>query len=72
MGEMEVWALEAYGASNILPRNVDVKSDDVTGRTKTYEAIIKGKKCRILIYRNLSRSIIERIPSSSIGCGIMR
>ncbi len=43
LGEMEVWALEAYGASNILQEMLTVKSDDVTGRTKTYEAIVKGE-----------------------------
>ncbi len=43
-GEMEVWALEAYGASHILQEILTLKSDDVVGRTKTYEAIIKGKE----------------------------
>jgi DNA-directed RNA polymerase subunit beta len=42
LGEMEVWALEAYGASNILRELLTVKSDDITGRAKTYEAIVKG------------------------------
>ncbi len=42
-GEMEVWALEAYGASHILQEMLTVKSDDVTGRVKTYEAIVKGE-----------------------------
>ena len=42
-GEMEVWALEAYGASNILQELLTVKSDDVIGRVKTYEAIVKGE-----------------------------
>jgi len=41
-GEMEVWALEAYGASSILREILTVKSDDVLGRAKTYEAIVKG------------------------------
>jgi DNA-directed RNA polymerase subunit beta len=41
-GEMEVWAIEAYGAANILQEILTVKSDDVTGRAKTYEAIVKG------------------------------
>ena len=41
-GEMEVWALEAYGAANTLQEILTVKSDDVSGRVKTYEAIIKG------------------------------
>ncbi len=42
-GEMEVWALEAYGASHTLQEILTVKSDDIMGRTKTYEAIVKGK-----------------------------
>ena len=41
-GEMEVWALEAYGASHILQEILTVKSDDVVGRVKTYESIVKG------------------------------
>ncbi|HWH23363.1 MAG TPA: DNA-directed RNA polymerase subunit beta [Candidatus Limnocylindria bacterium] len=42
-GEMEVWALEAYGAANILQELLTVKSDDVMGRVQTYEAIVKGE-----------------------------
>ena len=42
-GEMEVWALEAYGASNTLQEILTVKSDDIIGRVKTYEAIVKGE-----------------------------
>ena len=42
-GEMEVWALEAYGASSILREILTVKSDDVMGRAKTYESIVKGE-----------------------------
>ncbi len=42
-GEMEVWALEAYGAASTLQELLTVKSDDVVGRVKTYEAIIKGE-----------------------------
>lgn len=42
-GEMEVWALEAYGASNTLQEMITIKSDDVPGRSKAYEAIIKGE-----------------------------
>ena len=41
-GEMEVWALEAYGAANVLQEILTVKSDDVVGRVKTYESIVKG------------------------------
>jgi len=42
LGEMEVWALEAYGAANILQEMLTVKSDDVEGRTRVYESIVNG------------------------------
>jgi DNA-directed RNA polymerase subunit beta len=42
-GEMEVWALEGYGAANILQEMLTVKSDDIRGRLKTYERIVKGQ-----------------------------
>src|SRR5690625_6168128 len=44
LGEMEVWALYAYGAANILKEMLTVKSDDVKGRSKVYEAIVKGDR----------------------------
>ena len=43
-GEMEVWALEAYGAANVLQEILTYKSDDVIGRTRAYEAIVKGER----------------------------
>ena len=43
-GEMEVWALEGYGAAHTLQEMLTIKSDDVPGRSKAYEAIIKGEK----------------------------
>jgi DNA-directed RNA polymerase subunit beta len=42
-GEMEVWALEAYGAAHILQEMLTIKSDDVAGRVKAYESIVKGE-----------------------------
>ena len=45
-GEMEVWALEAYGAAHTLQEILTIKSDDVPGRSKAYEAIIKGEPIR--------------------------
>src|SRR5690625_7425803 len=58
-GEMEVWALEAYGAAYTLQEILTVKSDDIVGRVKTYESIVKGhnrseerrvgKECRYMI-----------------------
>jgi DNA-directed RNA polymerase subunit beta len=43
LGEMEVWALEAYGASHTLQELLTIKSDDIAGRAKAYEAIVKGE-----------------------------
>jgi DNA-directed RNA polymerase subunit beta len=43
-GEMEVWALEGHGAAHMLQEMLTIKSDDVTGRAKAYEAIVKGEK----------------------------
>ena len=42
LGEMEVWALEAYGAANTLQEMMTIKSDDMNGRSKIYESIVKG------------------------------
>jgi len=44
LGEMEVWALEGYGAAYMLQEMLTVKSDDIIGRSNAYESIIKGKK----------------------------
>ena len=46
LGEMEVWALEGYGAANILQEMLTIKSDDINGRTQTYEAIVKNRRIR--------------------------
>jgi len=45
-GEMEVWALEGYGAAHILQEMLTIKSDDISGRAATYEAIIRGEKIK--------------------------
>ncbi len=47
-GEMEVWALEAYGAAHVLQEVLTIKSDDVPGRSKAYEAIIKGEDIKVV------------------------
>ncbi len=54
-GEMEVWALEAYGAAYTLQELLTVKSDDIVGRVKTYEAIVKGQNVQNLVCRNRSK-----------------
>lgn len=46
LGEMEVWALEGYGAANILQEMLTVKSDDINGRTQLYDAIVKNKRVK--------------------------
>jgi DNA-directed RNA polymerase subunit beta len=58
LGEMEVWALEAYGASYTLQELLTIKSDDIIGRAKAYEAIVKGDNFRNLIFRNHSTYLI--------------
>lgn len=72
-GEMEVWALEAYGAAHTLQEILTVKSDDVTGRVKTYEAIVKGENIpepgvpesfKVLIKELQSLALDVRIISS--------
>jgi DNA-directed RNA polymerase subunit beta len=60
-GEMEVWALEAYGAAYTLQEMLTVKSDDVAGRTKVYEAIVKGED-------NFEAGVPEASTCSSRRC----
>ena len=52
---MEVWALEAYGAAYTLQEILTVKSDDVVGRVKTYEAIVKGETFQNQEFQKVSR-----------------
>ena len=56
---MEVWALEAYGAAYTLQEILTVKSDDVVGRVKTYEAIIKGENIPEQVYRSPLRYFLR-------------
>ena len=56
LGEMEVWALEAYGAAYGLQEFLTVKSDDVTGRNRMYEAIVKGEQLLSRVFLNPSTS----------------
>ncbi len=60
-GEMEVWALEAYGAAHILQELLTAKSDDVYGRAKIYEAIVKGEAC----YRAWRARVVQRARFAS-------
>ncbi len=63
-GEMEVWALYAYGASNVLQEILTVKSDDTVGRVKTYESIVKGENVPRRVSPSPSRFSSRRsVPS---------
>ncbi len=66
-GEMEVWALEAYGAAHTLQEMLTIKSDDVTGRVKTYEAIVKGEEIQDPGAPESFRVLIKELQSLGLG-----
>ncbi len=66
-GEMEVWALEAYGAAHTLQEMLTVKSDDVTGRVKTYEAIVKGEQILEPGVPESFRVLVKELQSLGLG-----
>ncbi len=69
-GEMEVWALEAYGASYTLQEMLTVKSDDIQGRTKTYEAIVKGQNIPEPGVPEAFRVLIKELQSLALDVNI--
>ena len=70
-GEMEVWALEAYGAANILQEMLTVKSDDVSGRVKTYEAIVKGEKIQSPGVPESFRVLVKELQSLALAVEVI-
>ena len=66
-GEMEVWALEAYGAAHILQEMLTVKSDDVSGRVKTYEAIVKGEEIQSPGVPESFRVLVKELQSLALS-----
>ena len=66
-GEMEVWALEAYGAAYTLQEMLTVKSDDVTGRVKTYEAIVKGEEIQSPGVPESFRVLVKELQSLGLA-----
>jgi DNA-directed RNA polymerase subunit beta len=66
-GEMEVWALEAYGAAYTLQEMLTVKSDDVQGRVKTYEAIVKGEPIEDPSIPASFRVLVKELQSLSLA-----
>jgi DNA-directed RNA polymerase subunit beta len=70
-GEMEVWALEAYGAANILQELLTVKSDDVMGRVQTYEAIVKGEDIQAPGVPESFKVLIKELQSLGLNVEIL-
>ena len=71
-GEMEVWALEAYGAAYTLQEMLTVKSDDVVGRVKTYEAIVKGENIPEPGVPESFKVLIKELQSLGLDVKILR
>ena len=70
-GEMEVWALEAYGAAHVLQEIITVKSDDRVGRRKTYEAIIKGQQLPKPGMPEAFRVLVKELQSLSMNVRLL-
>ena len=70
-GEMEVWALEAYGAANTLQEILTVKSDDIVGRVKAYEAIVKGKNIPAPGVPESFKVLIKELESLCLGVKVL-
>jgi len=70
-GEMEVWALEAYGAAHSLQEMLTVKSDDVTGRVKTYEAIVKGESIEAPGVPESFRVLVKELQSLGLSIEVV-
>ncbi|MFH1824428.1 MAG: DNA-directed RNA polymerase subunit beta [Candidatus Firestonebacteria bacterium] len=71
-GEMEVWALEAYGAAHTLQEILTIKSDDVQGRTKAYEAIVKGKNLPEPGLPESFNVLIKELQGLALDVGLMK
>jgi len=70
-GEMEVWALEAYGAAHTLQEMLTVKSDDVTSRVKAYEAIVKGEKIQEPSIPESFRVLVKELQGLGLSVQIL-
>ena len=70
-GEMEVWALEAYGAANILQEILTVKSDDVVGRVKTYESIVKGENVKAAGLPEAFKVLVKELQALALDVKIL-
>jgi DNA-directed RNA polymerase subunit beta len=70
-GEMEVWALEAYGAAYTLQEMLTVKSDDVSGRVKTYESIVKGEEIQSPGVPESFRVLVKELQSLALDVRVV-
>jgi DNA-directed RNA polymerase subunit beta len=70
-GEMEVWALEAYGAAHILQEILTIKSDDVSGRVKTYESIVKGEEIQSPGVPESFRVLVKELQSLGLAVEVI-
>ncbi|MGQ9584461.1 MAG: DNA-directed RNA polymerase subunit beta [Anaerolineae bacterium] len=70
-GEMEVWALEAYGAAHILQEMLTVKSDDVSGRVRTYESIVKGERIQEPGVPESFRVLVKELQSLALNVEVL-
>ena len=71
-GEMEVWALEAYGASHILQEMLTIKSDDVSGRAHAYESIVKGEPIRTPSVPESFNVLVRELKSLCLNVGLIK
>jgi DNA-directed RNA polymerase subunit beta len=71
LGEMEVWALEAYGAAHVLQEMLTVKSDDIVGRVKAYEAIVKGDNTLEASVPEVFRVLVKELQGLALGVEIL-
>jgi DNA-directed RNA polymerase subunit beta len=70
-GEMEVWALEAYGAAHILQEMLTIKSDDVSGRVRTYESIVKGEEIQSPGVPESFRVLVKELQSLGLAVEVI-
>ena len=72
LGEMEVWAMEAYGAANTLQEFLTVKSDDVLGRTRMYESIVKGQNMMMPGLPESFNVLVKELQSLALDVNLIR
>ena len=72
LGEMEVWAMEAYGAAYTLQEFLTVKSDDIVGRTKMYEAVVKGENMMLPGLPESFNVLVKEMQSLALDVKLIR